>query len=112
MFEALLIAENSINDFVLVIANFVGAQTEFGHYSINGMDERVDFVPPFTTNPLVTIRLDLALDPNDDQVDYEFELSYFGATFVDGQESGRVNVIIHEIGKLLYYMANCSMVNT
>ena len=37
VFEALLIAENSINDFVLVIANFAGAETEFGPYSINGM---------------------------------------------------------------------------
>ena len=101
VFEALLIAENNINDFILIIASLSGAQAEFGPYSINGMDERVEFVPPFTTNPLVTIRLDETLDPDDGQVDYEFTLQYFGATIADGQKSDIVDVIIHEIGKLV-----------
>ena len=59
--------------------------------------DRVEFVFPITTNPFITITLDEALDPNDGQVDYEFELQYFGAAI--GQVSDRVNVIIHEIGK-------------
>ena len=105
VFEALLVAEIDISNFVLIIVRFDGAQTDFGPYSINGMDTEVQFTPLITTAPLLTIRLDEALDPNDDEVDYTFRLNYFGAAVA--ATSGAVDVIIHEISKLLYsYMFN------
>ena len=105
VFEALLVAEIDISNFVLIIARFDGALTEYTPYSINGMDTEVQFTPLITTAPLLTIRLDEALDPNDGQVDYTFRLNYFGAALA--ATSDGVDVIIHEISKLLYsYMFN------
>ena len=98
VFGALLIAEN-IDDFSTIIVNFAGAATEFGPFSINGMDTEITFLRPITTNPLLTIRLNETLHLNDDQADYEFTLNYFAAAATI--KSGSVNVILHEIGMLV-----------
>ena len=99
VFGALLIAEN-ITKFSTIRVNFAGAATEFGPFSINGMDTEIQFPPPITTNPLLTIRLNETLHLNDDQVDYEFTLNYFAAGVMI-IKSGSVNVILHEIGMLV-----------
>ena len=97
VFEALLVAEN-ISNFFTIEGNFAGAQSEYGPYSINGMDN-FQFDAP-TSNPLLTITLDDSLDPNDDQVDYTFTLDYVAAGFTI--RSQQIDVILHEIGKLLH----------
>ena len=95
VFEALLIAEN-VNDLLTVGVNFAGRQTAFGPYSINGMDTEVTFDAPITSSPLLTIRLDETLDPNDDQDNYTFFIDYVvaGITRIRSQS---VNVILHEL---------------
>jgi len=97
VFEALLVAEN-INDLLTIAVNFAGAPTEFGPYSINEMDTEVTFDVPIISNPLLTIRLDETLDPNDDQVEYTFTIDYVAAGFTRIR-SQSVDVILHEIGK-------------
>ena len=97
VFEALLVAEN-INDLLTIAVNFAGASTEFGPYSINEMDTEDTFDVPITSNPLLTIRLDETLDPNDDQVEYTFTIDYVAAGFTRIR-SQSVDVILHEIGK-------------
>ena len=106
VFKALLIAEN-INDFATIIVRFDGAVTEFGPYSINGMDTQIQLDFP-TTNPLLTIRLNETLDPNDDQVNYEFRLTYFAAGV--STKSGLAMVILHEFG-MLHGIRVCRMVS-
>ena len=96
VFNALLIAEN-INNLNMIIVRFDGAVAEFGPFSINGMDTQITFNSP-TTNPLLTIRLNETLDPNDDEVDYEFMLTYFAAGARIKSDS--VMVILHEFGML------------
>ena len=98
VFEALLVAENINADFFIRV-NFNGAATEFGRYSINGSTD-ITITSTQSTDPLLSIRLVETLDPNDDQVDYTFTLAYIAAGA--GVKSDSVNVIIHEIGKLLY----------
>ena len=102
VFEALFVAEN-INELVTILVRFAGNLSELALFSINetGMDS-VTFNSPIETNPLLTITLDEALDPNDDQVVYTFTLDY--ATLASGvplrTKSSFGHVILHEIGKL------------
>ena len=98
VFEALLVAEN-ISDFLTIIFNFAGAAAEFGPYSINEMDTQVTFDISIEINPLLTIRLDEALNPQDGDVIYEFTIDYIAAGAQVKSDS--VNVILHEVGKLL-----------
>ena len=100
VFEALLIAEN-VSNLLTIASNFAGARREFGPYSINGMDIESTFDAPIRSNPLLTIRLDETLDPNDDQVEYTFTIDYVaaGSSRIRSQSA---NVILHEIGKLLH----------
>ena len=98
VFAALLMVEN-INDLSLIIVEFSGAPIEYNSYSINGMSREITFNSPME-NPLLTIRLDEALDPNDGQVDYEFTLNYFAVAIGSIPRHSSVNVSLHEIGKL------------
>ena len=97
VFEAFLVAENINADFVIRVG-FNGAATEFDPYSINGMNSSVIITSTQSTDPLLTIRLEEPLDPNDDQIDYTFALAYLAAGA--GVKSEEAKVIIHEIGKL------------
>ena len=101
VFEALLIAED-ISDLVLIIAIFAGDMTSFDPFSINGMETEVRFDGPIRTNPLLTITLNEALDPNDSIVDYSFTINYISLTV--GIMRGSVNIILHEIGKSYAYI--------
>ena len=99
VFEALLVAENINADFFIRV-DFNGAAIAFAPYSINGMDDSLIITSTRSTDPLLTIRLNETLDPNDDQTDYTFTLAYIAAGA--GVKFDSANVIIHEIGKLLY----------
>jgi len=106
VFEAILIAENPGNLSILSV-NFDGAITEYGPYTINDApnnprESTVTFLQPsIEMNTLLTITLDEPLDSNNDQVNrYEFQLVYFAATN-STTATGRINVILHEIGKLM-----------
>ena len=57
-----------------------------------------DIIDP---DPLLIITLFEDLDPNDGQVDYEFTFNLFSVDSNSIIVSNTVNVIIHEIGKLL-----------
>jgi len=105
-FQAILITENP-GDLSLISVNFDGAVTEYSAYTINDApnDPKTSIVtflqPSIETNTLLTIALDERLDPNNDQVNrYEFQLTYFVATN-STQMTGEINVILHEIGKLM-----------
>ena len=99
VFEVLLIAEN-ISNLNLLTSNFFGDQTLYGPYSINGMNEAITLNSPFTSNPLLAIALDESLDPNDNEVIYDFSIDIF-AVFVTDLRNLRTNVILREIGKSL-----------
>ena len=98
VFNALIIAEN-INNFFTISVTFDGDESQYGPFSINGTSQvRFDF--PISTNPLLMITLDELLNSTDQQLDYEFLLRYFALH--DGEVENTVNVILHEVGKLMY----------
>ena len=104
VFDALLIAENLI-DIVVIRVNLAGNAGSFDPYSINGMNTGVDFFPnEMSENPLLTVTLDEVLDPNDDTMDYYFNIDYEAtsspAEGTPAVYTGSANVILHEIGKL------------
>ena len=98
VFEALLIAEN-INNFFTISVTFDGDESQYGPFSINGASQ-VRFDIPISTNPLLMITLDEHLNSTDQQLDYEFLLRYFALH--EEEVVNTVNVILHEVGKLLY----------
>ena len=83
-------------------AAFSGTEADYGPYSINGMDVTAE-VFPIGSNNLLTIRIDddEALDPNDNEAIYEFTIRAITVTPQLGTTELLVNVILHEIGKLL-----------
>ena len=99
VFEALLITEN-LTELTLVRASFRGIPEEYNHYSLNGMDETVTIDFPFPSNPLLTIALNESLEDDDDEITYDFRIDFFAVTFSSCREA-IVNVILHEISKLL-----------
>ena len=87
VFEALLIVENMIDNIVTRVAD---NRDNYGPYSIN-----------FISTTLLTVTVDEDLDPNDDTMNYCFNISYeLGTTTVLVIYKGSANVILHEIGKL------------
>ena len=61
----------------------------------------VNVYSPIETVTFQAILITERLDPNNDQVNrYEFQLTYFVATN-STQMTGEINVILHEIGKLM-----------
>ena len=98
VFEALLLLED-FTDITVIRVNFVG---NADNYSINGMNTEVNFFPIETlTNPLLTVTLNGALDPNDNTTDYNFMTEYVADSATQTTDyTGMVNVILHEIGKL------------
>ena len=110
VFEALLLLED-FSDITIVTVNFVG---NADNYSINGMNTKINFFPIETlANPLLTITLNGALDPNDNTTDYIFMIEYVADSATQTIDyTSVVNVILHEIGKLYItsYMQVCNFV--
>ena len=94
VFEALLFFENRN---AAIVAISVGNGDSYGPFKV--------IVPNQVTRYyLIRVILDEALDPNDDIVDYNFNISYVVSTPpIEGiyvMYNGSVSVILHEIGKL------------
>ena len=89
VFEALLIVENMIDNSVTRVAN---NRDNYGPYSVNFISTR---------SRILIVTVDEDLDPNDDTMDYYFNIGYeLGTTTVLVIYKGSANVIFHEIGKL------------
>ena len=99
MFEALIFAENA-NNLVIMGAAFSGAEADYGRFSINGMDLSTEIVPVRSSN-LLTIRIAESLDPEDNEVIYEFTIASFAVSTEIGRSESQTTAILHEIGKLL-----------
>ena len=97
VFEALLLLEN-LTDITIIRVKFVG---NVDNYFINGMNTEVNIFPIETlANPLLTVTLNGALDPNDNTTDYNFMIEYVAESATQTTDyTGVVNVILHEIGK-------------
>ena len=98
MFEALLIVEN-VNDLLIATVNFIGSREEFAPFSLNRMGDSVAF-DAVETNLLLTVTVNHTLDPDDENVDYLFTMQHV-VTGSGISKSESVNVILHEIGKLI-----------
>ena len=98
VFEALLLVED-LSVITVIRVNFVG---NVDNYYVNGMNTEVNFFPIETlANPLLTVTLNGALDPNDNTTDYNFMIEYVADSATQTTDhTGVVNVILHEIGKL------------
>ena len=111
VFEVLLIVEDISNfESGTIIVDLAGLASEYEPYAINGMERQVIFDSP-TENPLITISLRTALNPNDTQVIYLFRIDYV-AFGTDDTISNMITVTLHEIGKLSLVITNklsCSL---
>ena len=99
MFEALILVEEP-NDVGLVLVDFQtlasGSTTrDIGPFSINGMGNS-DVFDPVTGDILLTITTDQVLDPDDENVIDQFELSSLAVG--DRTVSETAIVILYEIG--------------
>ena len=106
--DALLIVED-LPDTVAVVVNLVGDDAD--SFVINGMNGGLTFFPVETLeNPLLSITLDETLDPNDENTDYNFMITYSATTTASTRYEGSINILLHEIGKLdiiCTYVAMC-----
>ena len=98
VFDALLIIEDLPNT-ITVVVKLVG--DDANSFAINGMNRVLTFLPVDTLeNPLLTITLNETLDANDENMDYNFMITYSAKTAASTQYGGSVNILLHEIGKL------------
>ena len=106
--DALLIVEDLPDTFAVVV-NLVGDDAD--SFVINGMNGGLTFFPVETLeNPLLSITLDETLDPNDENTDYNFMITYSATTTASTRYEGSINILLHEIGKLdiiCTYVAMC-----
>ena len=111
--DALLIVED-LPDTVAVVVNLVGDDAD--SFVINGMNGELmngelTFLPVDTLEyPLLSITLDETLDPNDENTDYNFMITYSATTTASTRYEGSINILLHEIGKLdiiCTYVAMC-----
>ena len=96
VFDALLMIEH-LPDTIIVVVKLVGGDAN--SFAINGMNRELTFLPvDILENPLLTITLNETLDANDENMDYNFMITYFATTTPNTHYEDSVNVILHEIG--------------